>query len=117
MKHCRELLLSKISKGEIAVGTTGLSQGKRLQWEASQYLTNMTSPQTCRLHRCLIDDLPSAGKDEQLTNFLCHVHRQEKKTFGEDDCKHNWLKAKVSILTCQGAWGITPWTAELRAFK
>ena len=32
VKHCRELLLSKISKGEIAAGTTGLSQGKRLHW-------------------------------------------------------------------------------------
>ena len=32
VKHCRELLMYKISKGELAVGSTGLSWGKRLQW-------------------------------------------------------------------------------------
>ena len=32
VKHCRELLMYKISKGDIAAGSTGLSQGKRLQW-------------------------------------------------------------------------------------
>ena len=48
---------------------------------------------------------------------FCHIYRQEKKTLGEDDCKHNWLKSKVSILTYQAAWGITSWTAELRACK
>ena len=31
VKHCRELLMYKITKGEIAAGSTGLSWGKRLQ--------------------------------------------------------------------------------------
>ena len=36
VEHCRELLMYKLSKGEIAAGSTGVLQGKRLQWGASQ---------------------------------------------------------------------------------
>ena len=117
VKHCRDLLLHKISKGELAAGSTGLSWGKRLQWGASQYLTKMTPPQKCRLYRSLIEDLRRDGKGDQLSNFLCHIYRQEKKTLDEDDGRGSWLKSKVTILTYQGAWGIIPWTGQLRGCK
>jgi hypothetical protein len=117
VRHCKDVLLHKLKSNSLAAGSEGLTVGKRLQWAASQYLTSMTVPQRCRLYRCLIEDLRLANKDEQLVNFLCHIHRSEKRFTDDADDKNYWLKAKVSILTYQGSWGVVPWTGELRGCK
>ena len=71
VRHCRDLILQKIKAGVIAETSAGLSQGNRLQWGASQYLTMMSDQEKCSLYRCLIQDLRKEGKDEEFV--FCYV--------------------------------------------
>ena len=105
-QHCREPLLSKISKGLLGEKAIDMSEGRKLQWAASNYLTSMNDMEKCRLYRCIIKDLRRDHQDEQLIGFLCFIYRKEQQTADDADEKHCRLKTKNCVLTYQGPWGI-----------
>ena len=77
----------------------------------------MNELEKCRLYRCIIQDLRSEQKDQELMAFLCFVYRKEQPPVDDADGQKEWCKTKNVVLTYQGAWGIVPWNAELRLAK
>ena len=117
IRHCRELLLSKIKRGLLGTKAVGMTIGRQLQWGASQYLTMMNVLEKCRLYRLILNELRTENKEEELMAFLCYLYRKEQPLSDECNGKGQWIHGKNVVLTYQGAWGLIPWNNELRSAK